>query len=125
MRHLEQDIEAHERGDYERIGEAFDALPPLDYCDEDSEQERRRVSLAVEFWDSWIDARNHFWQHYPGVERDDWPVIARQICQGLREGWDSDRMWGNPVLNRPPRPSKTSLWRRLRFFRGKTEDERA
>lgn len=110
---LERDIAAHERGDYGAIGRMMDLVPSLADCDARDDDEADRVSTAINFWDRWIDARNHDWGYYPGVERDDWPIIARQICAGLREGWDTDRMHDNFVFNPPPRPPKVSWLTRL------------
>ena len=41
--------------------------------------------LFCNLWDFWKDARNHGWGYYPGVEQKDWPIIARQIHQGIAE----------------------------------------
>ena len=110
--YLEGDIEAHERGDFSSIGEAsFWGFISPDGNGGDLDEDR--LEVAFEFWDRWIDARNHNWGYHRGVERDDWPVIARQIRQGLLEEWDVDKMRDNLVFNPPPKPGKVSLWARL------------
>ena len=38
-----------------------------------------KVFVALSFWDGWIDARNHDWNYYPGINESDWPVLGRHI----------------------------------------------
>lgn len=65
------DADAHEGNRFEDIGERYDdvlaGLLPL------KDRWTLHVSVALEFWDGWVDARNHDWQYYPGIARDDWP----------------------------------------------------
>ena len=112
VRHLEHDIEAHEQGRYEEVGAAFDDAPEWSLDEQADEEGAHRLGIAYTFWDEWIDARNHDWGYYPGVGRDDWPLRARQICQGLREKWEPERM--DNALVRSPAPPRVLLWRRLR-----------
>ena len=111
--HLERDIEAHERGDFEAIAQDEYSCPSLEGCADVDTEEEERLLTALEFWDGWKDARNHNWAYYPGVQRDDWPLLARQICLALRESWDVGRMRDNPVFDRPFEPTKDSWWKRL------------
>ncbi len=117
VRHLERDIEAHEAGRFEEIGLAFGDAPDWALDEENDQEDAYRLGTAESFWDQWIDARNHGWAHYPGVEESDWPIIARQICRGLRERWELERMADNAVFNPPPAPPRVSWWRRI--FGGK------
>ncbi len=118
--YLERDIAAHERGDWETFGQGeFGSFLEGDGTDADA----LRLFLAEEFRIAWMNAAKKNWNSL-GIERNNWPVIARQICQGLREDWDADRMQYNPVFNPSPRPPKIPFWRRLRWGKGK-QDERA
>jgi hypothetical protein len=42
-----------------------------------------KLFIALSFWDGWIDARNHEWQYYPGIEESDWPKLAKEIVKAL------------------------------------------
>lgn len=118
LKHLAQDIEAHESKRYREIGSSEPNTPSLEECGEADEEEHHRLSIAIDFWDRWQDARNHGWAHYRGVEEKDWPAIARQICQGLSEQWEPDRMMDNFVFNPPPLPPRTPLWQRVKNLFG-------
>lgn len=114
LEHLERDIAAHERGDFSLIGQGKAQRPFRENCTGGDDEEEERLVIAWDFWDRWTDARNHDWGYYPGVERDDWPLIARQIGEGLRAGWSSDRMRENAVFSPAPRSPHTGFWRRWR-----------
>ncbi len=43
-----------------------------------------KVFIALHFWDGWIDASNHQWQHYFPILQSDWPILAREIAADLR-----------------------------------------
>ena len=111
LRHLERDIAAHQAKHYRAIGAAFDDAPEWNLDEDRDPTGAHRLGIAISFWDGWIDARNHDWSYYPGVERDDWPLIARQICRGLRENWEPERMEDNAVFYPPSAPPKIPLWR--------------
>lgn len=32
----------------------------------------KKLFIALNFWDGWIDASNHNWQHYEPIEAKDW-----------------------------------------------------
>lgn len=96
IEHLERDIESHEAGCYAAIGASFEEAPEWELCED--EIQRHRLGIAYNFWDMWMDARNHDWAHYQGMEANDWPGIARQICRGLRESWTLDQMQDNPIF---------------------------
>ncbi len=118
-RHLERDIAAHEAGRFNEIGGGFDDAPDWRLDEKRDEIGAHRLGIAYNFWDQWIDARNHHWHYYPGVEEKDWPIIARQIVRGLREKWEPNRMRENAVFIPPPAPPRVSLWRRLRRALGR------
>jgi len=75
--------EFHEAGDYQRVGNNFDKydaeLPRTD----DSRFTMFHISLN--FWDGWQDSRNHDWLFYGGIEKDDWPRLARIIIKNITE----------------------------------------
>ena len=89
---LTRDAEAHEAGRYEEIGAEFDRV--------DSDLPRGqgpafdKLLIALDFWDCWIDARNHNWQYYKGINERDWPMLARTIVKAL----ESDEDITNPLV---------------------------
>jgi hypothetical protein len=95
------DAEAHEAGRYDEIGEQFDDVLAETLPLEDAKADH--VTIAFSFWDGWIDARNHDWLYYEGIERHDWPKHARAVAACLQAGRSPD----DPVLLRhfdpPPR----------------------
>ena len=112
IEHLERDIEAHESGRIWDIGASEVDMPEW-YLIED-EDARRPLSLAFDFWDSWIDDRNHGWCIYEPMTREQWPLIARHIVRGLREGWSWQQLMDNAYFNPPPLPPpRRSWWRRV------------
>jgi hypothetical protein len=94
------DAEAHEAGRYGEIGERYDdvyaELLPLDGLSE------RPVRMALDFWDGWIDARNHDWLYYDGIEEHDWPRHARFVSACLRSGRIPDDPTLKKHFDRPP-----------------------
>ena len=114
VRHLEHDIEAHEAGHFAEIGLAFNDAPDWTLDEEKDREGFERLAIVYSFWDYWIDARNHDWRYYRGVEAEDWPLIARQMCRGLREKWPPERMEDNAVFNPPPAPPREGFWRQLK-----------
>jgi hypothetical protein len=78
---LTQDAIAHDAGRYRDVGQSldeFDANLPRD-----ERPEFNKLFVALNFWDGWIDARNHDWQYYSGISQPDWPVLARHIVQAM------------------------------------------
>jgi hypothetical protein len=51
---------AHEAGYYNKIGAQFEAFERL--LAEADGYASNQASLAYNFWDGWIDARNHDWR---------------------------------------------------------------
>jgi hypothetical protein len=77
---LERDAELHVRAPNE-LGRSFDTVDPSVPRDDPD------LALAIAFWDSWIDERNHgFPGHYRGISIDDWPILARSIAASLVSG---------------------------------------
>ncbi len=105
---LVADADAHEAKRYGEIGERYDdvyaQLLPLDGLS------ARSVRIAFDFWDGWIDARNHDWLYYDGIEQGDWPRHARFVAECLRSG----RVPDDPTLQRHfDRPPNAPLLVRL------------
>lgn len=99
---LLQDAAMHEAGSYGVIGRDYGKLESLLPCGPDPDL--RAIGIAMTFWDSWIDARNHQWRYHRPIAETDWPQLARSIATDLSEGWNVR----NPVvlanfdlLNRP------------------------
>ncbi len=82
---LRKDCLAHEQG-------RFDDLGPLDQSLEEffasaDANGLREIRMAFNFWDSWLDERDHgFPNFYEGVTRDSWPSLARSIVAELEGG---------------------------------------
>jgi hypothetical protein len=102
---LSQAANYHEAGTYEKLNAGFDEM--------DSKLPRRKgarfstLLIALNFWDSWIDASNHQWQYYPGIEAEDWPLLARRIVADLK----AERPISDPLLLEWFGPEKTTNWR--------------
>jgi hypothetical protein len=80
---LTSDAIAHESGRYEDVGAGFDDLDAE--LPRNQEAEFDKLFIALNFWDGWIDARNHDWKYYEGIGRSDWPRMARTIVANLSE----------------------------------------
>ncbi len=110
---LRRAIEAHEQGRFTAIEDGAQELPDLDACLEEDEAGYLRLSSISEFLDRWADARNHDWAYYPGIKREDWPVLARRLYQNVEQGRDPDELCQEArVFNLPERePFWTPLFR--------------
>ena len=78
--------DAQERGDLARIEDGFDELEVL--LARGGQLEHATLRIALDFWDGWIDARNHSWMYYEGIGRSDWPQLARGIASDLEADRD-------------------------------------
>ena len=78
---LRRDVDAHEAGRYEEVGAGFDGIDAGLPRDEGPEFDK--LFVALNFWDGWIDSRNHDWRYYEGITQRDWPVLARRIIKSL------------------------------------------
>lgn len=81
---LEADAAAQEAGHTEEIGERYDEvlLEVRPVWDENADA----LSMGFHFWDCWADARNHDWNYYPGITENDWPGLAREVADAVRQG---------------------------------------
>lgn len=99
---LRRDAEAQRAGRFDDVGLTCD---DVEAAIASAEPATPAVALAFEFWNGWIDSRNHDWQFYPGIERDDWPRCADEIAAALTSGDEIS----NPTLLRlfTPRPRRS------------------
>ena len=83
---LLRDAEFHESGYFQRVGENYDEydaeLPRTD------DPRFDKLHIALNFWDGWQDSRNHDWLFYKGIEKDDWPRLARTIIKSITADQD-------------------------------------
>ena len=89
---LSQDIDAHEAGRYEEVGAGFDTLDGE--LPREQGPEFDRLFIALNFWDGWIDSRNHNWLYYKGIGQSDWPVLAKRIVRFL----EADEEISDPMV---------------------------
>lgn len=80
---LTRDAVAHEAQRFKDVGIGFDELDAG--LPRGLGSEFDKLFIALNFWDGWIDARNHDWQYYKGIREADWPQLARQIVAALSE----------------------------------------
>jgi hypothetical protein len=89
---LKSNIEIHEKENFTQLKETFDKifneLGTLFYSENINEK------IAFNFLDSWYDASNHDWLFYEGIEKDDWPSLARIIIKCL----ETDEEITNPII---------------------------
>ena len=107
---LRADAVRQEAGDIWAIGEDFDdydaALPRGE-----TGAHWDRLHLAFYFWDCWIDARNHEWLYHEPIREQDWPRLARHICEAIEnESEVTDTIF---LEHFGPQPVKPSLMSRL------------
>ena len=109
------DAEAHLAERYDEIGERFDdvlaEVLPLQDVDE------HQVRVAFSFWDGWVDARNHDWLYYEGIQQQDWPRHARAVAACLRAGRSPDDPTLQKHFDRPPRTPLLARFTRFLFRR--------
>ena len=79
---LEAAARAHESGNLTAIETGYEELEAA--LAQSAAPDGDQLSIACHFWDGWIDARNHAWLYYAGIEEKDWPSLARIIADDLR-----------------------------------------
>lgn len=112
---LLHDAELHDAGSYSEIGKLMQAMPSFEDCFAEDEQEYERLLFAETFWDMWVDARNHDWGYYPGIEKNDWPVLAREVCRCIRDEVDANELRKQAKVFdlAHPAPLWLQLWNKL------------
>ncbi|MHC4745150.1 MAG: hypothetical protein ACYS8Z_24810 [Planctomycetota bacterium] len=86
IKHLLEDADHHISGCFSRIGENFDEFDHN--LPRGAGPEFGKLHIALIFWDSWLDARNHDWQYYPKIKPDDWPLLAKLIAADIEADRD-------------------------------------
>src|SRR5581483_3994854 len=81
---LLQAASEHEAGRLSEIELSYDTLDAN--LPRDAGPEFDQLFIALNFWDGWIDARNHDWQYYEGIRAEHWPRLARSIVEDLKAG---------------------------------------
>jgi hypothetical protein len=76
----------HEVGRLSEIELSFDTLD--ERLPRDAGPEFDQLFIALNFWEGWIDARNHDWKYYEGIRTEDWPRLARSIAEDLKADRD-------------------------------------
>lgn len=78
---LRREADAQDQG---RIGEVGAGFEKCDiYLPREGDSQFRALHIALNFWDGWTDARNHEWQYYEPIRKDDWPKLARSIALAI------------------------------------------
>ena len=79
---LLQAASEHEAGHLSGIETSYDTLDAM--LPREAGPEFDKLFIALNFWDGWIDARNHDWQYYEGIRAEDWPRLARSLVEDLK-----------------------------------------
>jgi hypothetical protein len=108
---LLQAASAHEAGRLQGVATSYDALDAN--LPREAGPEFDRLLIALNYWEGWIDARNHNWQYYEGMREADWPQLARSIVADL----EADREITNGLVlthfDYRNRKTKPGILRRL------------
>jgi hypothetical protein len=114
---LDRAAQAQDAGNLPGIETGYEALDEVLPRGESAEYDK--LHIALNFWDGWIDARNHDWHYYEGIAEQDWPNLARLIAADLR----ADREPRDERIRRHfdlrDSNERPSLWNRLRAKIGK------
>ncbi|RYZ77780.1 MAG: hypothetical protein EOP05_00515 [Proteobacteria bacterium] len=70
----------HEIGRFAELGQHFDEF------ESNSDASSEAYVLALNFWEAWIDERDHDFANFYGIEREAWPNIAVEVLKYLRSG---------------------------------------
>jgi hypothetical protein len=81
---LRVDAAAQDAANFEAIAKRYDDVygEVLSLCSEYPDT----IATGFTFWDWWAGARNHEWQYYEGIARDDWPRLARHVADSVEAG---------------------------------------
>jgi hypothetical protein len=101
--------EAQEKGDLDALDVNYDVFD--NNLPRNAGSDFARLRITLEFWDGWIDSKNHDWRFYEPIKSSDWPRLARAIAEDLR----LDREISNQIVlerfDRARRPQFTLLER--------------
>jgi len=79
---LERAAKAHEAGQYRELSPLCNSVDVPDTRGEGAAF--RKIGIALNFFDGWVDASNHQWLYYDGISQADWPRFARIVATALR-----------------------------------------
>lgn len=115
---LTHDAMAHEAGRRQEVGRDFDEFDAN--LPRDDNPEFDQMFIALNFWDGWIDARNHNWLYYDDIEQSDWPKLARAIIQSIANNREIDEPLVLKHFNlQKAQPFRERVKSLLNGFRGK------
>jgi hypothetical protein len=84
---LRKDSDLHEKGLFSQLGSDFDQLDVAATGIFEDAKAQQAFAIAWNFWDSWIDERNHLFPgFYEGIAKEHWPVLARRVAENLENG---------------------------------------
>lgn len=84
---LRKDADLHEKGLFKQLGNDFVRLDVETEGVFENVNVRLTFAIAWNFWDSWIDERNHLFPgFYEGIPKEHWPGLARRVAQHLEVG---------------------------------------
>ncbi len=81
---LEEALKAHEKDDLLSIGDGFDEYDRL--LPREGIENHSILYIALEFGASWSDSALHGWLFYEGMNKDDWPRLAKILIDDLKSG---------------------------------------
>ena len=81
---LEEDAKNHDSEKYSAIGLNWDNIYGEILPIED-DFETPLYGMSFRFWDDWSDASNHDWMYHEPISKEDWPYLARELAQCLRD----------------------------------------
>lgn len=108
---LLRSADAQESGRIQEIDGSFDQLEECILNNPDPEFDRLRT--APEFWAGWIDAGNHDWLFYEGIEASDWPRLARLIAEDLKADRETSDERIKKHFDYRLREKRTGIWKCL------------
>lgn len=72
---------AHESDNLSSIDHGYEEIDAV--LPRVSDERFDKLHIVLNFWDGWIDSRNHNWMNYTGIGKDDWPRLARILISDL------------------------------------------
>jgi len=108
--------EAQGKGNLDALDENYDAF---DYgLPRDAGPEFVKPLIALDFWDGWIDSKNHSWNFYEPIESRDWPDLARAIAEDLRLDSEISNRFVLEQFDYTKRPPHIPLLQRIKGLFG-------
>lgn len=79
---LIKDAERHRRAAFSDLGADYETVEARLLKNPDGFDPL--IGMALNFWHSWIDERNHgFPGYYNRIRKDSWPILAEQLSDSL------------------------------------------